>query len=156
MKDGRGFVPNALFRTSRMKVGRRVLPPDDELAPGRALVGAYLDDVLIARSLCDEDFDPEEDAEFFQEPVEIVYLGFVDPDGTIKAFLNAERPVPPEAWRGGDHGEEEWDGVFLGIVDRLPGDVVCGSHIFVEAGHHFASILAGKAVPRIDRILAHL
>lgn len=156
--------PDIMLRYGPFAIERRVLPADDDLAPGQTIVGAFIDGKLIGRCVEDE-LDLEEEAELFSEPRTILYLGFEQSDGSLKAYLFAECPEEPEAWRDpGPAGDEDVECVPLGVVVRLPQDrardrgegAIPGAPIAFDGPRHLLAILRGEAVPVIERVLHHL
>lgn len=136
---------------------RRRLPDDPELAgEGMAVVGSFLGERLIARSVAPGDWTPDADGGLLKAPRQLVYVGEVRPDGTLYAQLGAVVPpeaIPREPWQP----EPEGAGLLLlGVVVRLAQDRRADRAPAEEAVDHFATILGRGGVPVVDKLLGGL
>ena len=133
-------------------IERRRLEDDDELAPGAAIVGAFLEGRLIARSIAESDWAVEDDRGLFNVPRVIEYVPAESKDGSIRAELYAVIPaaeVPREPWEA----EPEMDaGLLLGVVVRLANER-SQDNFANECLDHFLAIINQGAEPVVDRLL---
>jgi hypothetical protein len=141
-----------------LQLVRRRLEDDPELAPDAAIVGTYLNDHLIARSVAEPDWEPESDMSLLDAPRLLHYAAEELEGGTIRAQLSAIIPpadLPREPWEP-EPDEESPAGLFpLGVVVRIPEDR-SGAELPVECFLHFQAILQGSGEPVADRILKRL
>jgi hypothetical protein len=147
-----------LITDQPLELNRRRLDDDPELAPGAAIVGTYVGDSLITRSVAEADWDDESDLGLLTPPRQLHYQATEIEGGTIRAELGAIIPaadIPREPWEA----EPEDDApplIFpLGIVVRLAADRT-GAEMEVECFVHFQAILSGSGEPVADRILRSL
>lgn len=146
--------PVLLITAAALELERRRLPDDPELADG-AIVGTYLEDRLIARSVQDPEWEPDAEGGLFDEPRQLVYVGREVEGRTVRAELCALIPaaeLPREPWEP----EPEHDALLLlGIVVRLAAD---RKHpdLPSECLDHFETIVGAGAEPVADRVLRSL
>jgi hypothetical protein len=150
--------PVILVTDQPLQLTRRRLDDDPELAPDAAIVGTYLGDSLITRSVAEPDWDADSDMDLLEPPRQLHYQAIEIDGGTIRAELNAVIPasdMPREPWQP----EPEADApplIFpLGIVVRLASDRT-GAALELECFIHFQAILSGSGEPVADRILRSL
>lgn len=137
---------------------RRRLPDDPELAPDAAIIGAYLEGRLIARSVAPPDWGPEDDRGLFDQPRHLHYRGRDGEGGTLYAELGALIPaadLPREPWQGEPEEGTPPALVLLGVVVRLAQDRT-QDDLARECLDHFAAIVGGGAEPVADRVLRSL
>lgn len=137
---------------------RRRLPDDPELAPDSAIVGAYLEGRLLARSVAPPDWTVEDDRGLFDVPRQLVYRGKEAEGGTLYAELGALIPavdLPREPWQPEPDESAPAGLVMLGVVVRLAQDRK-QTDFPHECLDHFATIVGGGAEPVADRILKSL
>ena len=141
-----------------LQLTRRRLDDDPDLAPGSAIVGTYLGESLLTRSVADIDWQPEADLGLLDQPRHLHYQATEIEGGTIRAELGAVIPagdIPREPWQP----EPEDDSpplIFpLGIVVRIAADRT-GAELELECFVHFQAILSGSGEPVADRILRNL
>ena len=151
--------PEVVFLTDQPLALTRVrLPDDEELAPGAAIVGTYLDGHLLTRSVAAPDWEPESDMALLDEPRALHYSASELEGGTIRAELGALIPataLPREPWQP-EPEDDAPPAIFpLGVVVRLPADRT-GAALELECFVHFQAILNGGAEPVADRILRQL
>jgi len=148
--------PVVLATREPLPLERRRLPDDAELASGAAVVGTYLFDRLIARSVADEAWSPDSDGSLLADPRQLLYVATPRPDGTVYATLQAVIPasaIPREPWQP---EPEQGAALLLGVVVRLAGERKFPGSMADEAMDHFAAILGGGAEPVVDRMLRGL
>lgn len=156
--DDRVAPPEPVILATRepLPLERRRLPDDVELASGAAVVGTYLFDQLIARSVADETWSPDSDGALLADPRQLLYVATPRPDGTLYATLQAVIPasaIPREPWQP---EPEQGAALLLGVVVRLAGERRFPGSTADEAMDHFAAILGGAAEPVVDRLLRGL
>ncbi len=137
---------------------RRRLPDDPELAPDQAVIGAYLEGRLIARSVGQPDWTPEDDHGLFDAPRHLHYRGKEAEGGTLYAELGAVIPaadLPREPWQPEPEDDAPPALVLLGVVVRLAQDRT-QKDFANECLDHFATIVGGGAEPVADRVLKSL
>lgn len=139
-------------------IERQRLPDDPELAPDAAIVGAYLEGRLIARSVAPPEWTPEDDHGLFDVPRHLHYRGREGEGGTLYAELGAlipARDLPREPWQGEPEEGTPPALVLLGVVVRLAQDRK-QPDLARECLDHFAAIVGGGAEPVADRVLRSL
>jgi len=147
-----------LTTATPVNLERRRLEDDEELAPNAAIIGAYLDGRLIARSVAPPEWGPEDDRGLFDVPRHLVYRGKEAEGGTLYAELAALIPaadLPREPWQGEPEEGAPPALLMLGVVVRLPQDRK-QEDFMRECLDHFAAIVGGGAEPVADRVLKSL
>ena len=157
--DAAEDIPTLDFTTAiPVPIERRRLPDDPELAPDAAIVGAYLEGRLIARSVAPPDWAQEDDRGLFDVPRQLVYRGKEGEGGTLYAELGALIPasdLPREPWQPEPEDDAPPALVILGVVVRLAQDRKQDDFAH-ECLDHFAAIVDGGAEPVADRVLKSL
>ncbi len=141
-----------------LALSRRRLEDDPDLAPGAAIVGTYLGESMITRSVAEPDWAPEADMGLLDRPRQIHYHATEIEGGTIRAELGAvidAADIPREPWQ--PEPEEDAPALIfpLGVVVRIAADRT-GAALELECFVHFQAILTGAAEPVADRILRRL
>lgn len=150
--------PVILVTDEPLQLLRRRLDDDPELAPDAAIVGTYLQDRLITRSVAEPDWTPESDLGLLGVPRRLHYQATEVEGATIRAELGALIPasdIPREPWQPEPDDDAPPLLFPLGIVVRLAADRT-GAAVEVECFVHLQAILAGSAEPVADRILRSL
>lgn len=152
-------TPEIMLRTEQMfSLEQRRMEDDEELAPGAAIAGTYLNGKLIARSVADPEWTPEMTAPLFEGGVPIVYVATVDPAKGIDATLYASIPpsrLPREPWEAEPPDEPEAV-LLLGKVVRLAVDLTSPDDPVAECVDHLSAIIGGGAVSVVDKLLGGL
>ena len=150
--------PVALVTDQPLQLTRRRLEDDPDLAPGSAIVGTYLGDALLTRSVADIDWRPETDLGLLDTPRHLHYLATEIEGGTIRAELGAVIPaadLPREPWQPEPEDDSPPFIFPLGIVVRIAADRT-GAELELECFVHFQAILSGSGEPVADRILRNI
>lgn len=141
--------PDIMLRCGPYAIERRVLPPDDDLAPGADVVGTFLGRALIGR------YAGEPDPVVTAEPRQLAYVGLTigvaeGLQAQLFALIPAERePREPEP------EVLEFTLSFLGNLVRIPPELK-GLPREQEFIDHFNEVVSGRASSVIDRLLPHL
>jgi hypothetical protein len=158
-EDEQEQVPTLDLATALpIPIERRRLPDDPDLAPDQAVVGAFLEGRLIARSVAPPDWTPEDDRGLFDVPRQLHYRGKDAEGGTLYAELGALIPaadLPREPWQPEPDETAPPALVLLGVVVRLAQDRR-QEDLAHECLDHFAAIVGGGAEPVADRVLKSL
>jgi len=140
-------------------IQRSRLDDDPEMAPGLAVIGAYVNGKLIARAGLPPEWDAAEDNALFRDPRAIQYMAVEpEPNQALRAELFAIVPVSAipsdEPWVDTDDDEDDGSALItLGVVLRLPEDRSSDRSFEEECVHHLHAILGGNAKPAVDRAL---
>ncbi len=150
--------PIVFITAEALPLERRRLDDDPELAPDAAIIGTFLRDHLISRSIADPEWSPEADMGLLSEPRHLSYAAHEIEGQTIRAELSAVIPasaIPREPWQP-EPEEGSPPALFpLGVVVRIPADRT-GAELPIECFMHFQAILQGASEPVADRILRRL
>lgn len=153
MSDGAGTWT---FRNdSLVRIERRRLEDDEDLAPDAAIVGAFIEDRLIARSIAEADWTTEQDHALFHTPRQIQYTATEGEDRVIRAELFAVIPtadLPREPWQPEPEVDTPEGLILLGIVVRLANERT-QADLPSECVDHFMRIMNLGAEPVVDRLL---
>ena len=136
-------------------IEQRRLADDDELAPGMAIVGTFLDENMIARSSQPPEWEASVAGRLFEGGVPLVYAGVADPDKGIDASLFAEvalARLPREPWQPEPEGTALY---LLGKLVRVKADYGNGAPE-AECLEHFRTVLEKGGMSVVDRLLRDL
>ncbi|MDQ2891281.1 MAG: hypothetical protein M3R65_12125 [Gemmatimonadota bacterium] len=150
--------PVVLVTDQPLMLARRRMEDDPELAPGSAIVGTYLGDALLTRSIAEPDWEPESDQGLLDTPRRLHYKATEIDGGTIRAELGAlidASDAPREPWQPEPEADAAPLILPLGVVVRIAADRT-GAALELECFVHFQAILSGSAEPVADRILRRL
>jgi hypothetical protein len=145
----------AIRTSAPVQIERRRMDDDEDLAPDAAIIGAFVEERLVARSMTGGDWTPEHDQGLFDVPRVIQYIASETEGGGIRAELCAVIPaadIPREPWQPEPEGDTPDGVVLLGVVVRLAHERTQGT-FQAECLDHFMKIMNLGAEPVVDRLL---